>query len=67
MIVLHAFRDSERDAGGGGVRRSKIGNFSVTQLLNSLLHALLTHDAKQAYNCKEAIYSQYYAICLSTN
>ena len=66
MIVLHAFRDSERDA-GGGVRRSKIGNFSVTQLLNSLLHALLTHDAKQAYNYKEAIYSQCYAICLSTN
>ena len=33
LVVLHVFRDSECDAGGGWVN----GNFIVTQLLNSPL------------------------------
>ena len=36
MAALHVFRDSERDAVGGGVWVGNNRNFSVTQLLNSL-------------------------------
>ena len=35
MVVLHIFRDSERDTCGGWVKNGKV---SVTQLLNSPLH-----------------------------
>ena len=35
MVVLHVFRDSERDAGGGWLKN---GNFSVTLVLRSPLH-----------------------------